>query len=70
MEYADLLNDVHAGRLVAVAPAVNEKGEPSLVIVTGELPPLHRFYLSESTGEQRARIAVRAVGQVRAHYGI
>ena len=70
MEYADLLTDVQAGRLVAVAPAVNAAGEPSLVVVTGELPPLHWLYMSESTADQRARIAVRAVGQVRAHYGI
>ncbi len=68
--YDDLLASVEAGRLVAVAPAIDDDGKPSLVIVSGELPPLHRMYMAEATGEQRARIAVRAIRQVREHYGI
>lgn len=70
MEYADLLTAVQAGQIVAVAPSVNECGEPSLVIVTGYLPPLHQERLATATVQQRARIAVRAVREVREHYGI
>lgn len=70
VEYDDLLNAVEAGRLVALAPAYNVRGEPLLVIVTGHLPELHRERLQGSSCEQRARIAVRAVRQVREHYGI
>lgn len=70
MRYDDLLADVAAGRLVAVAPVVDDDGERSLVVVTGELPPLHRLYIGKSTADQRARIAVRAVRQVREHYGL
>lgn len=70
MEYADLLTDVQAGRLVAVAPTYNVRGEPILVVAVGELPPLHREHMRRSTSEQRARIAVRAVREVREHYAI
>ncbi len=70
LAYEDLVASVEAGHLVAVAPAIDDDGQPSLVVVTGELPPLHRMHMAEATGEQRARIAVRAVRQVRDHYGI
>lgn len=70
MTYAALLEDVQAGRLVAVAPVVNDRGESSLVIVTGHLPPLHRMHMAEASDEQRAVIAVRAVAQVRRHFEV
>lgn len=70
MTYEEMVARVNAGWIVAAAPATTDDGEPSLVIVTGELPPVHRMYLSEASDDQMARIALRAVRQVREHYRI
>jgi hypothetical protein len=70
VQYAEMCAHVEAGRIVAIAPMTDSDGDPSLVIVTGDLSPLHRMHLADAEPTQIARIAVRAVMQVRAHYGI
>ncbi len=70
MDYAAIMADVDAGRLVAVAPVVNDRGDTSLVVVTGDLPPGQRWELRNCTGEQRAILAVNAVAQVRRHFEV
>lgn len=70
MTYEDILAHVEAGRLVAVAAVFNDRGQSSLVIVIGDLPPLHRMHMAEASDEQRARVAVRAVQQVRRHFEV
>lgn len=66
--YADLRAHVEAGRVVAIVPAVDQDGEDCVATLVGELPPIHQFYLASSTCEQRARIAIRALAMVYAHY--
>ncbi len=70
MDYAAIMADVDAGRLVAVAPVVNDRGESSLVVVTGDLPPGQRYGLQHCTSEDLARLAVSAVAQVRRHFEV
>ena len=70
MDYAAIMADVDAGRLVAVAPVVNDRGESTLVVVTGDLPPGQRWELRNCNGEQRARLALSAVEQVRKHFQV
>jgi hypothetical protein len=68
--YADLMEAVNAGKIVAIAPGVDEAGNPAIAIVTGALEPVHKMYLSSASSVQIACIAIRAVAQVREQYGI
>lgn len=66
MQYEDLIAHVEAGKVVAVAPAVNEDGHPTLALLTGR-PSVP---VAELSDEQSAWLAVRAVMQLRQNYGI
>lgn len=70
MTYEDLVRHAQSGRIVAVAPSVSAEGARSLVVVTGEIPPhARRAFMADGPLDQ-ASIAIRAVAQVRRHYGL
>lgn len=66
--YAELRAHVNAGRVVAIVPAIDQDGDPCVATLVGDLPPMHKMYLASSTDTQRARIAIRALAMVYAHY--
>lgn len=72
MGYAEILKFVTAGHIAAFAPAYTEDGRPAVCFVVDNtpLPTSTQLILHRATREQHAKIAVRAIAQVRRAYGI
>lgn len=59
------------GKMVAIAPVVNEDGQPRLIMVTSSpLAPYQIEMLMHSSRDERSALALQAIRQVREHFEI